>query len=89
MFADLNRSRHAAEAASSIFDDSPQNNPDFWYEKWNGDWCAYAILENVPATLLPSLGQMKSLLESDDWVEALSDEDWDLVALVNEEQAAG
>jgi hypothetical protein len=50
-----------------------------WYWKWNGEWAAYAILENVPPELIPRLRIIKELMEAHPWVEKLVDEDWTII----------
>src|SRR5690606_16972811 len=60
---------HAAEVAASLFDSGEKADPGYWYELWNGDWQAYAILENPSPELMPALIRMKDIIESHRWVE--------------------
>ena len=71
--------RHAAEVVASLFPSGDEADPDYWYGLWNGEWEAYAILEN-PERLTNTLQRIRDAIESHPWVAALEDEDWELLA---------
>ena len=76
-------SRYASEIIASLYSEGEKANHNYWYDKWNGDWKAYAVLECIPEEIKSDLQEILCRLKSHSWVEKLEDEDWDLLATIS------
>jgi len=73
--------RHASEIIARIFrkKDVRKSNYEYWYTKWCGDWEGGRLLNEIPKELKPGLQKMKELIEAHPWVQAIEDEDFDII----------